>query len=274
MKMKKNLIRGIALALVLILALGIIPLAAMAVTVDVWNNYMDTNNVPTLKDAPIADEYVDSKTGTSSVTIKTSDYNKYLLFNGEVYDRAGLLDWEAYFELYSGSTYPDPDTLLPLTSSLTFKDGLGLNRANLIYTAHSHKLSRWYSDGTTHWRECLVCKQLNPSHEIFFIYQNWCQDGDEDQVCNVCGGHVPYHDITVIDSEGGKITVNRDNASHRMKITADVETNDGYQFVKLHFTKVRPDGSKQEVVRYGQGKSFWTNMPTYPMEVTAEFIKK
>lgn len=268
--MKKNLIRGIALALVLILALGIIPLAALAadfsVDVGAYGANQDSLN---LKDDPNKvldgtwyEESVSSK-GKPSVTIKASDYDKYVLKYGNMYDLQGLVDFD--------ETYKGKDGNFVITNSLTFKE---YGMAWLLYTPHNHKLSRWYSDGTTHWRECLVCKQLNPSHETMFMYQNWCQDGDEDQVCNVCGGHVPYHDITIIESEGGKITVNRDNASHRMKITADVETTDGYQFVKLHFTKVRPDGSKQEVVRYGQGKSFWTNMPTYPMEVTAEFIKK
>jgi len=271
--MKKNMIRILALVLVLILALGIIPLGALAVTVDVFRDYFDTVT-PTLGTPPISGEYAGQKTGTTSVTIKTSDYDKYLIYNGEVYDRKGFIDWNEMDKLHSGTTPPSLDTPLPLTSSLTFTNSSMIPFADLVYVPHQHKLSRWYSDGTTHWRECLVCKQLNPSHETMFMYQNWCQDGDEDQVCNVCGGHVPYHDITVIDSEGGKITVNRDNASHRMKITADVDVADGYTLHKLHFTKVRPDGSKQEVVRYGSGKSFWTDMPTYPMEVTAEFVKK
>ena len=240
------MIRILALVLVLILALGIIPLGALAVTVDVFRDYFDTVT-PTLGTPPISGEYAGQKTGTTSVTIKTSDYDKYLIYNGEVYDRKGFIDWNEMDKLYSGTTPPSLDTPLPLTSSLTFTNS-SMPFADLVYVPHQHKLSRWYSDGTTHWRECLVCKQLNPSHETMFMYQNWCQ--------------------------GGKITVNRDNASHRMKITADVDVADGYTLHKLHFTKVRPDGSKQEVVRYGSGKSFWTNMPTYPMEVTAEFVKK
>jgi hypothetical protein len=134
------------------------------------------------------------------------------------------------------------------------------------YTPHQHKLSYWYSDGTTHWRECLVCEEN-------FIGQNWCQDGDEDRICNICGGDVPYHDVTVIEEEGGKIIVNRDNACHRMKITADVEPAEGYKLKKLHFTKIRDDGSEQEITRYKKNGQFWTYMPTYDLEVSAEFVK-
>lgn len=134
------------------------------------------------------------------------------------------------------------------------------------YTPHQHKLSCWISDGTTHWRQCLVCEEN-------FIYQTWCQDGDEDGTCNICGGHVPYHDVTVIESEGGKITVNRDTASHRMKITADVEPAAGYKLEKLHFVKIREDGSRQEITRRVKNGQFYTSMPTYELEVSAEFTK-
>ena len=148
-------------------------------------------------------------------------------------------------------------------SSITFTaDGWAI----LIYTPHQHSLTGWISDGTTHWKNCTVCGDD-------FIHQNWCQDGDEDKICNVCGGDVPYHDITVIEEEGGKITVNRDNACHRMKITADVEPAEGYKLKKLHFTKIRDNGSEQEITRYKKDGQFWTYMPTYELEVSAEFVK-
>jgi hypothetical protein len=43
---------------------------------------------------------------------------------------------------------------------------------------------------------------------------------------------------------------------------------------KRHFVKVREDGSKQEITRHKKDGQFWTLMPTYEMEVSAEFIKK
>jgi hypothetical protein len=133
------------------------------------------------------------------------------------------------------------------------------------YTPHKHKLSYWYSDGTTHWRECLVCEEN-------FIGQNWCQDGDEDRICNICGGDVPYHDITAEGPDGYTVTLNRDNASHRTKITAKVEAPAGAQY-KLHFIKVRTDGSEQEITRYKKNGEFYTHMPTYPLKVVIETIK-
>lgn len=257
--MKKNLVRIVAAILVALLALTLIPLGALAVNVtveyDAYNkqdpkpsDYMN-NNYDYSGSLP-------SVSGNTSVTIKTSDYDKFLDFgNGDRYDLQGIVDWN--------KAQANPDKKYDPKSSITFTSS---GSAVLIYTPHQHKLSCWVSDGTTHWRNCTVCKDN-------FIYQNWCQDGDEDGTCNVCGGHVPYHDVTVIDSEGGKITVNRDTASHRTKITADVEPAAGYRLEKLHFTKVRDDGSRQEVVRRVKDGQFYTSMPTYDLEVSAEFIK-
>ena len=54
-----------------------------------------------------------------------------------------------------------------------------------------------------------------------------------------------------------------------------MKVSDGYKLKKLHFTKIRTDGSRQEITRYTQAPGqFWTPMPTYDLEVTAEYVKK
>lgn len=259
--MKKNLVRIVALLLVAMLALTLIPMGALAASVDVYEEYHE-GKTPEWGDLNFDSYYIGTETG-STVTIKTSDYDKHVIYGNELYDLKGVFDWDAF---------TDNDDEIKMKSSLTFKDGKS-HSVSLGYVPHAHKLSRWYSDGTTHWRECLVCKNYDDFHEKF-MYQNWCQDGDEDGICNVCGGDVPYHDVTVIESGGGKITVNKDTASHRTKITADVEVADGYKLKKLHFIKVRDDGSEQEITRYKKDGQFWTRMPTYELKVTAEFVKK
>lgn len=272
--MKKNLVRVVALGLVAILALALLPLGALAVNVYVRSDYYYEKKNPTVNDFNDPSTYhfyQDYKTITApSVTIKTSDYDKLVNINGELYDLKGIVNG---FKIDSAN----PDAKLPYASSVTITDKnesnwiLGkdtVNHVYLNYVPHTHKLSCWISDGTTHWRNCLVCGEQ-------FICQNWCQDGDEDGICNVCGGIVPYHDVTVKDTEGGKITVNRETASHRTKITADVKVADGYKLKKLHFIKVRTDGSRQEITRYTQAPGqFWTPMPTYDLEITAEYVKK
>lgn len=273
--MKKNLVRAVALGLVAILALALLPLGALAVDVRVFD--VAFNNRNPLNDSKYVVTSGNNITSINkpSVTIKTSDYDKLVNINGELFDLKGIIN---------GFNYDawDPSIKVPFVSSVTitednlknwdpvfeFNTGVPTALVTLGYVPHRHKLTCWISDGTTHWRNCLVCGEQ-------FICQNWCQDGDEDGICNVCGGIVPYHDVIVKDSDGGKITVNRETASHRTKITADVKVSDGYKLKKLHFIKVRTDGSRQEITRYTQAPGqFWTPMPTYDLEITAEYVKK
>lgn len=254
--MKKNLVRIVAFVLVALLALTLLPMGALAATVAVTGGVSEKEE-PKIKDI-YAGWHVGVEPGKAPVTIKANSYDTYIIApNGEDYDLQGVVDMDEALK--------NPGKELDPESSVTFEnDGWAM----LLYTPHGHKLSRWYSDGTTHWRECLVCDHGD------FIYQNWCQDGDADGICNVCGGDVPYHDVTVIDAEGGKITVNEETAAHRTKITADVEPAEGYKLKKLHFVKVREDGTRQEITRRKENGQFWTYMPTYDLEISAEFVKK
>ena len=265
--MKKNIVRIVAALLVAMLALTLIPMGALALTVDVYSEGYE--DYPTYEEWSYMEGLLwnreeGSVSGDVSVTIKTSNYDAYIVMpDGTDYDLQGI----------ANPKYDtDWDDKIPTSSSVTYKasdyEGADFNPAAwLVYTPHAHALTCWISDGTTHWKNCTVCKAK-------FVGQNWCTDGDEDGICNVCGGDVPYHDVTVIEEEGGKIIVNRDNACHRMKITADVEPAEGYKLKNLHFTKIRDDGSEQEITRYKKNGQFWTYMPTYELEVSAEFVKK
>lgn len=295
---KKNLVRIVAALLVAMLALTLIPLGAFAVDAHIYEEVYN-------KQKPTFNDYLDSLNDfpvTDGSTVKAKDFEQHIIgSDGNLYDFSGVASLEKYIkecEKIENSSMTDDQKIeayikLGKTFKLNFvKQDIKIDDfpttgksedeqkwynkwATLIagYTPHKHKLSAWYSDGTTHWRQCLVCKKYPEFYEKF-MYQNWCQDGDEDGICNVCGGDVPYHDITVIESEGGKITLNRDNASYRTKITADVEVEEGYKLKTLHFFKVREDGSKQEITRHKKNGQFWTLMPTYELEVSAEFIKK
>lgn len=258
--MKKNFVRIVAALLVAMLALTLIPMGALAATVDLFEEYHE-DKTPEWGDTSFDSYYIKNETG-SKVTIKTSDYDKHVVYNDELYDLKGVFDW---------ADQTDNDDEIKMKSSLTFKDDT-FHNVSLGYVPHSHKLSYWYSDSTTHWRECLVCKHYEQFDEDF-MFQNWHIDGDEDRVCDVCNADIPYHEVRVIESEGGTITVNEEEAPHRRKIVANVEAAEGYKFKKLHFTKIRDDGSKQEITRRKNADGYWTNMPTYDLEVSAEFVK-
>ena len=260
--MKKNIVRIMALALMLILALGLLPLGAMAASAGVaavGGTKRDQDWEDKIKD----DWFVGvEKSKGKTVTIKTSDYKSYISRKSGKYDLKGIVNLKKAPAPNASSSKWNKE--IPVLSSYKAKDG---ELVWLLYVPHQHSLSYWYYDTTTHWRECLVCREN-------FMYQNWHYDGEEDRICDVCGASIPYHEVAVIETEGGTITVNEVEAPHRRKIIANAEAADGYEFKKLHFTKVRDDGSKQEITRYQNGQDFWTYMPTYDLEITAEFTKK
>lgn len=313
------MVRVLAFVLVLILALGILPLGALAAgdtSAWVFSDYYAKQN-PTLYDTPV---YYESTEYSAGSTVKRSDFNKTQLFGGKLYDFSGFVDnvavqkkvddfkknnlpanestwspedWEKYntFCKNTAYTYVKGDIKIEAypkepttTDAKAWEDYNNAVKAWMRkysaifanYTPHQHSLSYWYYDGTTHWRECLVCKKF--AKQGFweqFMYQNWHSDGDEDRVCDVCGGDIPYHEIDVEEVKGGKISVELEEAPHRKKIVANVEPEEGYKLKKIHFIKVRTDGTEQEITRRKTTKtSWWTYMPTYDLKVTAEFVKK
>lgn len=283
--MKKNLVRILAFALVLILALGIIPLGALADgSIEHYKVYTDNTTVKydtsgNVDGGVYYGWQADILVGASGVTIKTSSYDKNVSYKGKLYDldQFYIVSQNDKGE-YSGTAAGHTVTI-PGYPTDTTKQGEWENKytyIDVVYTGHQHKLSYWYSDNTTHWRECLTCKKF--ASEGFweqFMFQNWHSDGDDDRICDVCGHDIPYHDIDVEEVKGGKITVELDEAPHRKKIVANVEPDEGYKLKKIHFIKVRTDGSEQEITRRKTNKStWWAHMPTYDLKVTAEFVKK
>lgn len=332
--MKKNMVRVLAFVLVLILALGILPLGALAAgdtSAWVYSDYYAKQN-PKLWDESLNAEY--DSTGNridpyvreylEGQTIKASDYNQTKIYEGKLYDFNGFSDntaiYKAVDEFFKNNLPEDAGSWTPedwdkfdkkveafytntpytyiksdikieaypkeptTTDAKAWEDynnavNAWMRKYSAIfanYTPHQHSLSYWYYDGTTHWRECLVCKKF--AKQGFweqFMYQNWHSDGDEDRICDVCGGDIPYHEIDVEEVKGGKISVELEEAPHRKKIVANVEPEEGYKLKKIHFIKVRTDGTEQEITRRKTTKtSWWTYMPTYDLKVTAEFVKK
>jgi len=89
--MKKNMIRILALALVLILALGIIPLGALAADYYVPEIYF--NQITPVYEQILANSgftYGDDHPYNFGGTIKASDFDSYAMFGGELYDFEGF----------------------------------------------------------------------------------------------------------------------------------------------------------------------------------------
>lgn len=291
--MKKNVVRIVALALVLLLALSAVPLAALAEDYywTVNREFYDISD-PTMIDWSInyiVDPEAVSEDYEAGTTIKVKDWNKLTEIDGDLYDFAGFLDLKKFDEIFDKleKKYPDGATQkewekfmekydLPMVKKdikvptpKTEEDKLDFYRLiTAYYTPHKHKLTGWYIDPTNHWKNCTECKEQ-------FVVINWHFDNDGDDLCDVCGGEIYYYDVTELDIEGGKVTAEMDTARFRDIVNVKVEAAEGYKLHKVHFYKVRPDGSKAELTRYTtkRGESYWFKMPSFNVEVTAEFVK-
>ena len=250
--MKKNMVRILAFALVVIMALSILPLASFA--------YADVLGLTTTKQNPTGYDFdqvvIPPLAVPDNTSIKTSNYDSLIHLDGEKYDLKGITDLTAI---------TDYDAKLKFTNSVVAKDG---KIYGLIYTPHAHKLYGWYGDATNHWKYCPVCKEN-------FVAINWHYDGDRDRYCDVCGDVIVYYDITVKDSEGGKVIIKEETAPYRDKINVEIEPASGYRLGQVHFYKVRPDGSRSELTRHKKvtGQSYWFEMPSFKVEVEADFVK-
>ena len=250
MNVKKNMVRILAFALVVIMALSILPLASFA------DSYLagvtTTKRNPSLSDV---DQILGSVKVPDGTTIKTSDYDSLIHLDGEKYDLQGIANVGAI---------TNPDAAMKFSSSVkTYNSYYAL-----VYTPHAHRLYGWYGDATNHWKYCPVCKEN-------FVAINWHYDGDRDRYCDVCGDVIVYYDITVKDSEGGKVIIKEETAPYRDKINVEIEPASGYRLGQVHFYKVRPDGSRSELTRHKKvtGQSYWFEMPSFKVEVEADFVK-
>ena len=243
--MKKNLVRILAFALVVIMALSILPLASLAVTVG-------TATTDAKKPAEGDLHFFGSIQNVANGTIiKTGNYDSFISFGDDKYDIKGITEVN--------------DAGLKLTNAIKAADG---KHYAVVYGPHIHKLYGWYGDATNHWKYCPVCREN-------FVAINWHYDGDRDRYCDVCGDVIVYYDITVKDSQGGKVIIKEETAPYRDKINVEIEPASGYRLGQVHFYKVRPDGSRSELTRHKKvtGQSYWFEMPSFKVEVEADFIK-
>lgn len=247
--MKKNMVRILAFALVVIMALSILPLASLAATV---NTATTEEKKPALGDL---DFFGGSLAVADGSVIKTSDYDSFIRFGDDKYDIKGVTE----------VTSVTSDTALKLANTIRAANG---KTYAIVYGPHAHKLYGWYGDATNHWKYCPVCKEN-------FVAINWHYDGDRDRYCDVCGDVIVYYDITVKDSEGGKVIIKEETAPYRDKINVEIEPASGYRLGQVHFYKVRPDGSRSELTRHKKvtGQSYWFEMPSFKVEVEADFVK-
>lgn len=287
--MNKN--RILALALVFVMAVSLLPMAALAA--EPWNAYVDQWCYES-KDNVLGDLdkvtdfgfwYIPEFTGTSN-TINRQDFEQVMTgSDGYLYDLVGMhaitgrtLENIAHEPIANGKTSvtvkPHPLSVDYVTEE-EYEAAYAKWAENntdyviLAYAPHVHVYDGWEITNTNHWRFCCKCKEN-------FLEMNWHFDHDSDGKCDECEFEIVYYDITVAEATGGKITLEGDKdstAAYNDKITVTVEADAGYKVKDVRFYKVREDGSRSQIMRdiVMPGKTYSFVMPNFDAEIVVTY---
>lgn len=260
--MKKNRILALILALVMLISL--VPMNALAMTVTIIGSVYEDNDAK-LDDTPLVWGEIETKDVDKKTTIKTKDYDDLIMDTetGELYEIIGLhvlnnkvmeklskTDAANNIGSATVSAAPVPeDYKTDAAYEEAYAKWAESNSEYVLvtYGPHIHKLSRWNTNNTNHWRNCLQCK------EEFLLY-DWHHDADKDGTCDQCKSAIVYYSISVPEVEGVKAVTlegpkEDSTAAYNDKITVTVEAEEGYKITDVRVYKVRADGSKDQIVR-------------------------
>ena len=297
--------RPIIAVLVLVLILSVLPVTALADTLifrdifDTRDGYMgDSSHI--ISSAPI-DLLPNS---TESQTISIQDYDRVIRMNGKVYEFMGMGSWlttekipidnqvesmvippfpasgteeerEAWFKTYGEIALlygpekqevepeVDPDVKPEVKPEEKPEEEPEKQPETHVHVPYNNQ---WFYTDTNHYRVCRDCLQ--------YYDMDWHHDRDGDGKCDQCGMTILRYPITVLDCEGGKITVSQKDGVYNDVIEVTVETDPGYAFRQVHFFKL--DEQRHELTRWedAHGARYHFDMPFYDVEIEAEFVKQ
>ena len=281
--------RVLVLMLVLIMAVSVLPVAAMAEETSelptsgfVW---VDSDIFGSANDTVLTkgnDGYYywngsgqwkfegEYEVSTKPVTIKVSDYDNLIEIDGEVYELEGM---HSYSKI-------DEDTIVKNgTTSITVPafpaDGTEEQQMEwynkwygilLAYAPHQHDAAYWTYSKTNHWINCTECGES-------LLMMNWHSDYDADDICDVCGGPIVYYDVTIADTEHGTVTIEKDAYRLNDQVNIEVKPDSGYVLDEIMAFKHREDGtSARLVVRADvKGSEYHFKMPSFKCEIVVTF---
>lgn len=292
--MKKN--RFIALALVFVMAVSLLPMAALAAETDPWYAFVDYVLYGSSKDKLGEWDNIEEipywdlveQTGKSG-TIDRKDYERFLTgSNGYLYELVGMHGmtntlWEnaENTSIVNGKTSvtvkpaPDPADYKTDEEYLAAYDKWAKDNTDYVilsYAPHEHAFDGWKTNATNHWHFCCACKAN-------FLDMNWHFDKDEDGKCDDCEMDIVYYDITVVEATGGKVTEmegDKDGtAAYNDTVEIKVEADEGYVVKDVRFYKVREDGSKSQIVRniITPGEAYSFVMPNFDVEIVVTYAE-
>lgn len=228
--MKKRFARIVCWALVLILALSLVPVAALAAevgTTGVFNGIFESPRA--VKDSleEVEEEAVKTITvGDKKVVVDAADYKPLIRHNGKYYDLAGLHTLDSL----ANNGRPSRTVTLDAYTPEDFEEWYANYAAVILaYVPHEHKPwnDQWFFSLTNHWQYCELCK------EVFNM--NWHHDKDENDVCDDCQEAIHYYDITVAETTGGKVEVSADKPRLNDRVDVTITPDSGYRVKSIAF---------------------------------------
>lgn len=259
-----NKTRILALVLTLVMLVSLLPMSALAMTVTIVGSVYGSNDAK-ITDAPLAYGEMDAKTDDKKVVVSTKDYEDLIVNTetGELYEIVGMhvlnnkvmekLSETGIVNSTGSATIVAPPVAEDYNTTEEFEAAYNKwaetnsDYVLVAYGPHTHNLTKWITDPTNHWKNCVQCKEE-------FLGNNWHYDGNKDGKCDVCEYEIVYYKVSVPEVEGVKAVTlegpkEDSTAAYNDKITITVEAEEGYKIQDVRVYKIRQDGTKEQIVR-------------------------
>lgn len=273
--MKNVTSRVLALMLILIMAISVLPMAAMAEE--------DAPNIIEIGSVLFGDaskklydsvgwvyDVTTKKVETKPVTIKVTDDNNLIEIGDEIFELEGM-------HLLSKI---DKDTVISNgTTSITIPayPASGTDKEKqewedkwygvlLAYAPHQHDNAYWTYSKTNHWFNCAECGAI-------MLMMNWHSDNNADDICDICGGPIVYYPVDIAETEHGSVSIEKEAYRLNDIVYIELDPDDGYVLDEIMAFKHRADGTSARLVVRPEvkGSEYRFKMPSFDCEVVVTF---
>lgn len=273
--------RTLALVLVLIMAVSILPMAAMAASTS-YEMWVYENYYASAKDKlnnPIYSGDQGTVTIDSKTTITTKDFKNLIETADGLFELEGLHLWPLYdskgnfIEDFPNVTAGNSTTsiTIPAFPEDEAKQQEWLTKYGdiiLAYAPHQHDNAYWTYSKTNHWFNCAECGKNQ-------LMMDWHSDFNADDICDVCGGPIVYYPVEIADTENGTVSIEKDEYRLNDIVYIELDPADGYVLDQIMAFKHREDGTSARLVVRAKtkGSEYYFKMPSFDCEVVVTFKK-
>jgi len=244
-----------------LLLLATIPVSAFAIRIDIIEELYTDQKAS-------AEGYYGSAGTAGSVTISDKpikvsidEFEEFIVIDGKKYKVKGLNDSLSYSPK-SQLEIPAP----PAEGTPEYDEWFARwGTLYLAYVPHKHESEVWYGDNTHHFQMCDEC------WDRFNL--NLHEDENEDGYCDDCGVEIHYYTITVLEMEGGTVTLSKEKGMLDDRIDVTVTPDDGYVLKGIRFFNLNKQHSQLTCHVDVKGEKYHFIVLPWDIEIEAEFVK-